>query len=384
MTDAPAARDRIDDRTVTILAFGVVMAIFAVGISVQTVYVLGIQPSWQRGGTPVAETLNLAVRLSANFAAVGLGLVGIALLDPQERRLAGRLGTGAVIAVGAAALRGALQLGLGIYSPSQISEVTAEIVTASIAVGISLAIALALTDARRRLRTEERAYAEQTVRAAAALEALQGEELRVRREVADGLHGTVQQRFIVLGARLESAIDAAGSLEGGAAIADELRSIRDDLGSLRQQDLRTMSELLYPARLDQGTVPAVRALFQRIPASIATSLAVSDEVVALEGEGNRVLPAERRLLIVRIVEEALSNALKHGRATALELELSVDASGSFVLAFDDDGIGLPAEPSELGLSGLGRLQRQLDHIGGRLELQPSPLGGARTRAVVPR
>ncbi|MFB2583281.1 sensor histidine kinase [Herbiconiux sp. P15] len=386
--DTVTPTDRIDYRRITLLTFGVILGLFATGASIQSVFVLGILPhSMVRGvadaaaaAVPLDVGLNLAMRLGANAAAVGAALAAIALLSPQERGPAGRVWTGLVIALSAAAVRAVLQIALGIYAPDDLTELTAELVTASVAAAISLVLALAQSDARRRLRSEERASALRALSASAALEALQGEELRVRREVADGLHGTVQHRFVLLGTRLEALL-AEGDLDRrDPAVAAELRSIRQDLDALREQDLRGMSRLLYPDRLDQGAVPAVRALFQRVPATISTVVSFGDEVLELESHGAKALSPERRLLLVRIVEEALSNALKHGRATALELAIT-HADAAFEVTFDDNGTGL-VPPVQL--NGLQRLQVRLELVGGRLELSPAP-GGAGTRllAVVP-
>ncbi|MDO9397124.1 MAG: hypothetical protein Q7T71_11310, partial [Herbiconiux sp.] len=264
--------------------------------------------------------------------------------------------------------------------------------------------------------------AAQALRASAALEALQGEELRIRREVADGLHGTVQQRFILLGARLDALLPALDAREReraasapdsdsgsdldsdstpesapapgrGGGDAAELRAIRAELDALREQDLRAMSELLYPARLDQGAVPAIRALLARVPATIAVRFELSAGAADRESGGHRTLTPERRLLLVRVVEEALSNALKHGRATEVALLLdhvggsavAADGAsgGTFVVVFDDDGTGLVGEVAAPSQNGLARLRGQLDLCGGTLELTPGPLGGARLRATVP-
>ncbi|TAJ47904.1 MAG: hypothetical protein EPO52_06845 [Herbiconiux sp.] len=394
--DAVTPADRADDRRVTLLTFGIVLGIFAVGVSVQSVFVLGILPRSMMGSDPVT-LINLVVRLVANGSAVAVGLLGVALLNPQERGIPGRLGTGFAIAFGAALARAAVQIGIGIYAPGDGIEVSAEVVTATIAGSISLTIALAQTDARRRLRTGERASAQQALRSAAALEALQSEELRMRRELADGLHGTVQQRFVLLSARITALIEAdrrggEGEPSGSRRRAEgsdddpdrsataELAAIRADLDDLREQDLRAMSRLLYPAELDRGAVPAIRALFQPLPSTIAFVLDFSDDVLALEAHGNRMLSPERRLLLVRIVEESLSNALKHGHATELRVRLD-HRDSAFEVVIDDDGTGL-IEPVEL--SGIRNLRHQLDLVGGRIDLGPGPSGlGARVSAVVP-
>lgn len=393
VSDATAVTpgDRIDYRRITLLTFGVILGLFATGASIQSVFVLGILPhSMLREAVdpsvPLDVTLNLVTRLGANAAAVGTALVAIALLSPQERGLAGRIGTGVVIAASAAIARSLLQLAFGIYGPADVTELLAEIVTAVVAAAISLALALAQSDARRRLRAEERASALRALSASAALEALQSEELRLRREVADGLHGTVQQRFVLLGARLSALLDESGPAGRDPQIAAEIASIRDDLDALREQDLRDMSRLLYPDRLDQGAVPAIRALFQRVPTSIATVVSLSDGVLELESHGAKALSAERRLLLVRIVEEALSNALKHGRATSLRLAIT-HTDGEFEVLFDDNGVGFTPP---VHLNGLQRLRDRLELVGGGLTLAPAPASasapegaGTRLAARVP-
>lgn len=434
-TDAEAVtpHDRADYRRIAVLTFGIVLAIFAVGVSVQSVFVLGILPhsmvrsapvSVDDGGiiemVPIDITLNLVVRLAANGAGVVAGVLMMLLLAPQERGTAGRIGTGVLIALATAGARSLLQIVLGIYHTGDVIELLAESATAVIATAVALTIAMVQVDARRRLRTEERASAQQALRASAALEALQSDELRLRRDVADGLHGTVQQRFVLLSARLDAAVTTLERTGETPEVTRELRTLGADLDLLREQDLRAMGHLLYPERLDQGAVPAIRALFQRVPGTISTVLGLSDGLLEYEAHGSRRLSPERRLLLVRLVEEALSNALKHGRATALELTVrdqnltpappaaaptrgretagAASESGSrgargsarteptvalvpaFVVTFDDDGSGLPEEPA---LRGLRRLSDQLLLIGGELTLTASPLGGARVVATVP-
>ena len=67
--------------------------------------------------------------------------------------------------------------------------------------------------------------------------------------------------------------------------ADDVESlawVRTELDEAREIDVREMSRLLYPDRLELGLVPALRALLGRIPASIATRLTVSDAVRSLD------------------------------------------------------------------------------------------------------
>ena len=98
----------------------------------------------------------------------------------------------------------------------------------------------------------------------------------MRRAVAEGLHGTLQSKLILVDARLAEVLARADGLD--AADAESLGWVREELADAREIDVRQMSRLLYPDRLELGLVPALRALLGRLPASIATRLTVSDAV----------------------------------------------------------------------------------------------------------
>jgi signal transduction histidine kinase len=82
----------------------------------------------------------------------------------------------------------------------------------------------------------------------------------------------------------------------------------------------------------------------------------------------------------RIVQEALTNVLRHARAR--ECEVSVQGSnGSLVVSVADDGAGTfrPGDGS-----GLETMRERAEELGGSLELLPRPGGGTVVRAVLPR
>jgi two-component system sensor histidine kinase UhpB len=236
--------------------------------------------------------------------------------------------------------------------------------------------------ATQRLELQAEIISAQAVRATASLDAFAAEELRVRREVADGLHGTVQHNLVMISVRLAalSTAMARKPMKVGPAELAELADIRADIDNIREHDVRTMSQLLYPVGIDIGAIAAIRLLIQRLPATIAGKIVVSDEIVQLEGFGRTSLSIERRLMIVRTVEEALTNALRHGNATSVAVTLSLSGE-DIVVQFDDDGTGLGEIKA---FRGIARLRERLDSLGGALELaSDSPLGGVRLTARLP-
>ncbi|MBU4213897.1 MAG: ATP-binding protein, partial [Actinobacteria bacterium] len=213
-----------------------------------------------------------------------------------------------------------------------------------------------------------------------ALAALQDEEIRVRRAVAEGLHATMQQRLVMLVARIDGL--AVRVEAGGAAPHDvaALREVRGEIEHLRAQDVREMSRLLYPDQLEVGVVPALRALLRRVPTSIATRMVVDDDVRVLDDPAAPMLTQAERLLAVRVVEEALTNALKHARPASIKIELR-RADGAIVLDVVDDGCGFDA--ALVSPSGTARLRDRIALVGGRLEVAGTPGEGTRVRAWLP-
>ena len=321
--------------------------------------------------------LRLLVNLSILLVTLAVTLV-IRILDHRGVRFVVDI---VIVCLTAAAVRLPLQVAFGYYAWSDWRSVLIDGGTVAISVFALLGSALIHVSIRRRIREQVRSAARQTSLASAALDALATEELRVRKDVAEGLHGTVQQSLVVLGIRVDAV--SAGLATGRAVSAediDELASIRADLDRIRETDVRTLSQLLYPVGLELGAVAALRLLLQRLPGTIASTIYFSDAVLALEGNGNTALPLDGRLLIVRIAEEALSNALRHGRASSVSLSLEVDED-SIVLTFDDDGFGLSPDAR---MHGITRLRERLEPLRGTIELLPSrSLGGTRVVARLP-
>jgi signal transduction histidine kinase len=79
-----------------------------------------------------------------------------------------------------------------------------------------------------------------------------------------------------------------------------------------------------------------------------------------------------------IVAEALTNVVKHSRATRAEVRTSVE-DGTLRLEVRDDGIG-GADPSGHGLVGL---DDRATALGGRLEIESPPGGGTLVTATLP-
>lgn len=365
--EADLAEDRAADRRLLMLGVFVITGLLAFGVTTQSMLVHGIGPILV-GDVPLDPFSEALLRLAVNAVAVlilGFGSGALGLTD-RSVRAAALLAVSLVLV--ATAVRLILQLLLGVYPWSQ---VPAALTDAALVVpfgALAIGVSALLVSLRRRARAAERQRQAAARRAAESLAELQREELRVRRDVADALHGSLQNRFLLLGAALEDVSDRlTGAVEEAQAreLGARLRQIRRELDELRERELRELSAALYPEALDRGLVPACRALVARIPRSLPVRFDAADVPTP------DPLDRTARLLLVRVVEEGVSNALRHGGAAALEL-LLVARDGKYAVEVRHRG----AEPApDPRLSGLARLRTRLEELGGGLTLTAESGGG---------
>jgi signal transduction histidine kinase len=198
-----------------------------------------------------------------------------------------------------------------------------------------------------------------------------GQELE-RRRLARELHDETGQALtsILLGLR---AVEEAANPDQMRTAASHLRELV--VGTL--QDVRRLAVQLRPTALDDfGLVAAVERLVQTF--SEATAIRVDLEAQL----GDERLPPEVETTLYRIVQEALTNIVKHAGASRVSI-LLVRSSGSATVVIEDDGHGFdPAELREDGMGIIGMRERVELHEG-RLTVESTPGSGATLAAEVP-
>ncbi len=186
-----------------------------------------------------------------------------------------------------------------------------------------------------------------------------GERLKLSRELHDVAGHTLTALKLNL-ARLarDPALAEREELQVSAALADEL------LGQIRQ----VVSTLRAHDGLDLGA--ALEALAHQVP---GVRIAIDVEPTL------RVDDIEQAQTLLRCAQEAITNALRHGRAGAIHLSLR-HGDGALLLTVDNDG----ASPARIDFgNGLTGMRERLDAVGGTLELTPTPPRGLRLVARMP-
>jgi two-component system, NarL family, sensor histidine kinase DevS len=143
------------------------------------------------------------------------------------------------------------------------------------------------------------------------------------------------------------------------------------------QAVRRLAVELRPSALDDfGLVPAV----ERLAATLAEH---SELVVDVEARlGRPRLPAEAETALYRIVQEALTNVVKHASARRVSITL-VRKEGSAVVVVEDDGQGFEPASTRTGALGVVGMRERVELVGGRLTVESSPGAGTTLVAEVP-
>ena len=173
-------------------------------------------------------------------------------------------------------------------------------------------------------------------------------------------------------------LDIDDTTRARAAVAEIERAGRESMAEMR----RLLGIL---KRGDEGTTS---------PRAPAPTLADVDELVGRVGEAG--LPTTLRvtgergrvaagvdLAAYRIVQEALTNCLKHAAATRADVDVAYDAE-TVTVEVGDDGRGPGAGPDATPGHGLVGMRERVAMYDGDLTLGARPGGGFHVRAVLPR
>jgi signal transduction histidine kinase len=166
-----------------------------------------------------------------------------------------------------------------------------------------------------------------------------------------------------------------------AAIARD-RGIKVDLDKVRMildetvQEVRAMSTGLSLPQLADADIEHVIGLAVRSHEALGGAKAH-----VTIGDLPPVAPLALKICVYRIVQEALSNARKHGNARMLSI--TANGRNALALAIADDGVGFDVTKSMSKGLGLNGMRSRIDALGGRLEIKSGPGQGTVVTATFP-
>ncbi|MBI3261598.1 MAG: MCP four helix bundle domain-containing protein [Acidobacteria bacterium] len=248
-------------------------------------------------------------------------------------------------------------------------------VVASLGIALMAAIyAGRLEDRIQRQRQKERENARDLQRLSSQLLTAQEEE---RRTIARELHDEIGQALTALKVELAVAERAVEAAVGPVHALQDARTIAD--GALHS--VRDLSHLLHPALLDDlGLAAAVDGYLK----GFGTRHGLRAELLTDRME-DRLAP-ETEAAAYRIIQEALTNVVKHARARTCRVYLQ-RLTNTLLVTVEDDGVGF--EPSELNGAGASRglgligIRERVSHLRGTVRLESAVGRGTHLTVELP-
>jgi len=285
--------------------------------------------------------------------AIGIGLAelwfatvwdGFVAVEPSGRGVAGEQSGGSLVAVGAELLWLAFLIAAG-HAYRNWNGWRAEVLARLSQLDHEREI-----DARRR-RAEER--------------------LQIARE----LHDVVAHTLAVVGVHVNVAADA---LDDSPQQARDALRLADQARARAMTDLRSLIGIM---RDEAGAdVPAPQPDLGRLAALVAAARTAGLAATLDEHGDPAGVPAPVALATYRVVQESLTNTLKHAGAGRVTVRLRYDPA-EVTIDVTDDGRG----PTPSGSNGLGvvGMRERVTALGGSLTAGPGEAGGFRVHAVIP-
>ncbi|RNL80654.1 sensor histidine kinase [Halostreptopolyspora alba] len=222
-------------------------------------------------------------------------------------------------------------------------------------------------NAEQRARREEAEHArEEELRRRGA-----DERVRLAREVHDVIAHNISLINVQAGTALylmdsepERAREALSTIK--TASKETLQELRSTLGTLRSAD----------ERAPRSPTPGV----DRIPELVERTRATGADVELRSEGGPRRLGAHTDAATYRIVQESLTNAVRHSGATAVDVRIRYEEA-ALTIEIEDNGQGAP--DGVVPGNGIAGMRERAAALGGELHAAPAKEGGFRVRARLP-
>ncbi|WP_144027161.1 sensor histidine kinase [Paenibacillus sp. FSL R7-0273] len=216
----------------------------------------------------------------------------------------------------------------------------------------------------QRLSTNNAKLAEQ-----ARVSAIIEERQRLARE----LHDAVSQQLFAISM---TATAVGRTLEKDFDKAQRQIALIEEMAAVAQSEMRALLLHLRPVYLEgkgleQGLQELIKELQIKVPMEIIFEM--DPDVQLLKGVENHLF---------RIVQEAISNTLRHAKAEKMEIRLH--RRGDAVrLTLRDDGVGFEIDDGKLTSYGLSNMQERIAETGGSIQFITAPGKGMRIEITVP-
>lgn len=237
----------------------------------------------------------------------------------------------------------------------------------------SVAHVLAAAVERKRLEDERTHHNKEL-----AVRVLQAQE-EERKRIARELHDETAQTLSIMLTNLDLIVQQVPPDD--PAVAAGFERVKS-LAKRALDETRALSHALRPAILDDaGLLAAIEWVAREYERSFGGSVRVSADI-----DPSEMLSPEQEVAVLRIAQEALSNAGKHGPARRVELSLCLDG-GTVILTVRDNGRGFNPRtvrgPTREGRLGIYGMNERAALLGGTIRIKSRVGKGTEVRLELP-
>lgn len=209
-----------------------------------------------------------------------------------------------------------------------------------------------------------------------------------RSRIAADVHDILAHSLAVIAVQTDAATLLLGnnsengdSISAGSDLVAACTAVETAHGAAVQalHDTRALARAIDSPSVDAAPQPTLDQLPDLVrscdPAQKRFALRSSVDLAALD------VPSTVGLAVYRIVQEALTNVMRHAPADAQARVMVSEDAGNLSVEIVDDGAPPPREPTRG--RGVINMEQRARSVGGTLEVGPYPEGGFRVRALVP-
>lgn len=200
----------------------------------------------------------------------------------------------------------------------------------------------------------------------------------VRRDIAVQLDD-VLEKFLRLKNRLQEILEGMGS---ASETSRELSEVVKGLNQVIELQVGALSRQLYPSILTQGLVPFFQSFCDQFKEAVSIEIDLDEDLLRKEKADSGLVPQQVVLALYRIAVEALTNVVKHAKASKVTVRVDPPREGWLRLAVRDDGQGFDLESASSGL-GMATMRDYAEAVNGECVVQSAPGGGTEVIAVLP-
>ena len=238
--------------------------------------------------------------------------------------------------------------------------------------GLSLVFTLLLVNALLNERTiQNRLQKANTELQRSATQVKQLATAQERSRIAREIHDSLGHSLTALNIQLEGAIKLA---QRNPQKSHELLGEAKRLGSVALQDVRQSVATLRDKPAQDSLQSRLNSLIDMLKTSTGIIPNINIQLL-------HPLPEATSMALYRLVQEGMTNIVKHADATAVDLSLTVDKQKTQLL-LRDNGRGFDISQTSTGF-GLQGMRERAQALGGQLTLNSQPGQGCELRVIIP-